>query len=268
MLSDLPLSSDMKEQVVSLASMRLSQNLAQNKRNIKALTWMAIFGGILLAGISFFLDQNLVKYIQVAGFLLLGYMYLHVLEALASELTTTERMYFTLAVTAGVLLLLGVVCFFRNEYRLLSAVAASAAFVLPYTIQQVWLTFSSLQTGERKTWQFTQELPMQKSTTFLNSIPVRFKVQVVHPKGQEHLLSFRAPVRMKLALIFYHMVQEQNNAGGEVISFIDAAQKPFRWEFVTSGISGARYLDPEESLLENGIQQNAVVVVRQLVDSF
>jgi hypothetical protein len=79
-------------------------------------------------------------------------------------------------------------------------------------------------------------------------------------------VSFRAPVRMKLGLIFYHLAQEQNNNGQTPIPFTDESKVPYQWLFFTAGINGKRYLDPETGLLENGVRENAIVFVQQVID--
>ena len=103
---------------------------------------------------------------------------------------------------------------------------------------------------------------MQKSTTFLNSIPVRIKLLQENRSAQ--LISFRAPVRMQLGLIFYHMAQEKNAAGQTAIKFVDKKKEPLRWVFYTSSFGRVKYLDPETGLLENGVKSNGVVVIKQL----
>jgi hypothetical protein len=69
---------------------------------------------------------------------------------------------------------------------------------------------------------------------------------------------------MKLGLLFYHMVQEQNRNPSQAIKLVDLKDEPYEWIFFTRSWGSTRYLDPELSLIENGIKENEVLIVQQL----
>lgn len=72
---------------------------------------------------------------------------------------------------------------------------------------------------------------------------------------------------MKLGLIFYHMLTEQKDKIQTPVDFKDANDKPYGWVFFTVSIAGwSKFLDPEADLIENGISQNAVIIVRRITE--
>lgn len=269
MLSEFSLSSGLKAgQQASFVDMILNfrEKLIRHKKNVLAFALLLVFGSILFGCASLLFRPHVVTYLQVGGFLLLGYFNTLMLQGNLSVLSATERFVYSLFAAFAVGCLLTVFHFASDNYAWFSVLAGSCAFLLPYSLMELWKLYSSMQSGSVKTWAYTDELASQKSTTFLNSIPVRFRVRLGAQGKNELPVSFRAPVRMQLGLIFYHLVQEQNSTGKNAIPLADEAKVPYQWQFFTTGINGKRYLDPETGLLENGVRENAIVFVQQVIE--
>lgn len=226
---------------------------------------LLLFGGGLVAGISFLVDSPISRILHAVGFLTLGLIPIW-LFAGTLHLMNGRQKFIYMLVTATLLIgvLVGLKYLHFAAYNWLQISAATSAFLLPYTFQQLWHLLEAFSVGSGKTWSYSKEQPLQKSTTFLNSMPVKFKVQLEEGGELQYQVSFKAPVKMQLGLIFYHMVQNQQSNGGVPIHLVNAANDPYTWVFQTSWFGFKRNLDPEAGLIENGIQQNTLVIARRL----
>jgi hypothetical protein len=257
----------MKEPPQGFSFLGLKDKLIQSKKDVLAFSMLLLIACALFGSTIFFSGSSVVKLFQIAGFLVIGYIHVTIIKGNLAALTSTEKLIYSLLLAIGIFIILSVVYSFSNRYTALFALANSCAFLLPYIMEELWRLFGNISSGEPMLWYYTDDLPMHKSTIFLNSIPIHFKVQMEQNGQGEYTIAFRAPVRMKLGLIFYHMMQEQNDNGRTLIDFSDEKAKPFGWLFFTPGIGGwNKYINPDTTLIENGIKQNAVIVARLISD--
>ena len=234
-----------------------------NKVALFFLLFVLAAGGVL-AALTILFAGPAFRILHVAGFLLLGYLQVRLFVGALHFLNEKRKFIYTIVPSAILLLCLTGIHFLFPSYGWLPVFSAISAFALPYTLGQVWRFYEALSAGVDKTWSYSDDLPLQKSTTFLNSMPVKFKIILEDGGELQYQVSFRAPVRMKLGLIFYHMVQSQQTSGGLPISLVNASNEPFQWAFQTSQFGFQRNLDPDAGLIENGIRQNMLVVARRL----
>ena len=240
---------------------------AQLSENGKTIAFFLLF--VLVAGAVFacliIMNGGLsFRILHVVGFVFLGYLQVRLHGGALHFLNARQVFTHTVVSTCVLSLFLYFVLFLFPAYSVLQLFSAVAAFVLPYTLTQLWQLYQLFSFGSGKTWAYSDNLPLQKSTTFLNSMPVKFKVQLEDGGDLQYQVSFRAPVRMPLGLIFYHMVRNQEASGGLPISLVDASNNPFQWVFQTSQFGFVRNLDPDAGLIENGIRQNMLVIARRL----
>lgn len=243
------------------SNLRLNDRLLLQKKTVAYLLLSLLAACILLFVPVLYLDGLMVNVLQVAGFLVLGIIHNRTLTHHTPPLSTSNKVVIALMVAAGILVLLSLAYYFFATYHLLSVLAAVCAFLLPFNITLLWPLFYDISFSEFKPWYFNKDLTVAKSTVFLNSIPIRFKVE----GEEERRIAFRAPVRMKLWVIFYHMVQEFNLTTGDTIDLSDDSDNTSGWIFYTNSIAGWRKnLDPESTLVENGIRQNTIIVARRV----
>lgn len=165
------------------------------------------------------------------------------------------------AVTAAFFSLLSV-GFSHISIRLV--LLAFSASLLPQVVLLLWPLFHAVNDRPVQVWSYTAEVPHWKSTVFLNSIPVHFIVLLKEGTIRREI-GFRAPVTMKLGLIFYHMVQEQNKVAGQQIPLKNNNDSPLLWIFYRKNAAGWRInLNPDGSLPENNIKANTTIVALQV----
>jgi len=244
----------------------IGANTQQNK-SVKAaalLLLLVLLVGGLIAVLTSMMGGMLARILHAAGFLALGTVHLR-MSSIAFGVADRRRQLLFVLVSVGALLgALFVVQLFFPSYSWLQTLSALSAFTLPFVLHELWRFYNLFTVGAGKTWSYSDDLSLQKSTTFLNSMPVRFKVQLEDGGELQYQVSFKAPVRMKLGLIFYHMVQSQQNTEGVPIRFVDAMNEPYTWIFQTSQFGFTRSLDPDLGLIENGIRQNTLVIAKRL----
>lgn len=238
--------------------------LLQNKKRVVAFVGFLFFGSLLLSGLNAFLRPATAFLLQTAGFFGLGYLHFLIVRANVFGLTENEKLSYSFSL-ATVIGLAGAVFYFfaPAAFTPQTFLTGACAFLLPVVLDGAWRLFHSLSTRAAATWRYSTDVSLQKATTFLNSMPVRFKI-MAGQFGGEYTVSFRAPVRMKLGTIFYHMVQEQNSHDEEAIRLLDREGEPYEWAFSTSVFGWKNFLDPELTLLENGIKENAVVTAQRI----
>ena len=239
------------------------QSGQDNKVALFFLLFVLVSGGAL-AALTILFAGPVFRILHVAGFLLLGYLQVRLFIGALHFLNEKQKFIYTVVPSAVLLLCLSGIHFLFPSYGWLQVFSAISAFVLPYTLDQVWRFYEALSAGVNKTWSYSDDLPLQKSTTFLASMPVKFKILLEDGGELQYQVSFRAPVRMKLGLIFYHMVQSQQTSGGLPISLVNSSNEPFQWVFQTTQFGFQRSLDPDAGLIENGIKQNMLVIARRL----
>lgn len=266
MLFDLFIFSTMNEPVVQQFSFQqFFRKLTQYRRPVVSLIISSVAAIVLFIISVYFFDDTFYKPIQLILFLGLGFIHVLLLKHCSNTFSGLEKLVYTLLFSAVIIFLLAVFYFFNQQFRFNSVLAAVCAFLLPYTISILWQLFSEITLARYAPWFYRNDLPLQKSTLFLNSIPIRFKVLL--GENENLKISFRAPVRLKLGLLFYHMVQEQNSKESGLVDLTDESKKAYGWEFSTSAFGiWHRNLDPEKTLLENSIKGNSIIIARRITD--
>lgn len=247
----------------------------QNRR--KSIVYGLAF--ILLAGVcAYFFTKQLVPgetairlILPSAGiFLFLGVLFCTVLTTKLSFLhqpgsnaiITYSSLVFLLAFAAIV-----ASQYFSNHLFLVTALFYCVLLLLPFTIQQSWVYFQTL-TKPRffKIW----HLPPPGTTSavvpvFLNSIPVKIRLSPV-AGAPENLYEAVIPGRMTVGEMFIFFINDKQETGEQEDGFLDIVQNNYGWQFYTTsyGGLGLRQLDAGLSLIENGIKENATIIIRRV----
>ncbi|HVF97563.1 MAG TPA: hypothetical protein VM871_09590, partial [Flavisolibacter sp.] len=156
----------------------LAGKVSRNKNRVVAFALLLVIASLTLGSLTHFWKSNFVLFIQVGGFLALGYLLALVLQANIALFTNSEKQLYALLLTVTVFVAVGSFYLFSPGFPLQTGLIASCAFLLPYTIAEAWRLFELLLVQAAPSWRYHPDLPLQKSTTFLNSIPIRFNVRV------------------------------------------------------------------------------------------
>ncbi len=267
MLSDFSLHLSMDGQETQNSFLRLKDRLVQNKKNVLTFIALLVVACCFLSSSFFVAGYMVAKLIQVAGFIAIGYMHISMLKGPLASLTFRDKQVYSIVLATIIViisLLFGAV---THRFHPLLSLACACAFLLFFVVDELWNFYAAATETKPALWYYSSDLAIHQGTVFLNSLPVKVKVQIDQQGRVENIIRFRAPVKMKLGLVFYHMVQDQNRNGQTPVDFIDRNNQPYGWAFFTAPPIGlSRYLDPEESLVENGIKPNATIIVRRVSD--
>lgn len=242
-----------------------SQGL-QNRKAVAGFLLMMLLACCAFVGVMVMIGGFIPRIVHAIGFICLGLLHIQTMNNRGDLLHGRQKTLYTAALLIAQLIILSIGHLIFPAYSWMQVFAAISGFALPYTLNKLWQFYQALSVGEGKPWVFSSELPLQKATTFLNSMPIKFKVQLEEGGELQYQVSFRAPVRMPLGLIFYHMVQSQQGNGSLPIHLVDSTDQPYRWVFSTTRLGFAKNLDPDAGLIENGVRENNVVLAKRLAD--
>jgi hypothetical protein len=149
---------------------------------------------------------------------------------------------------------------FRNLAHISLAIAASSAFVLPQVLSLSWESFIGISVGETKLW-YTTKLS-QGAAAFIYGMTLKIKVPVKASDRKKKVFASKAPLSMKLGEFFDHFIIIQNNKWRHKIEVSENEEQDFGWQFYEENLGGLmrRRLDPEMSLVENGVKENSTIV--------
>jgi hypothetical protein len=253
------------QQLQNTPILRFRDKLVQNKKNVTAFSALLIIACLALGSTVFFMNSRLATLVQVIGFLALGYVHTSNMQGNLAVLEPAEKLVYSLLLAASVFIFLSIFYLITTTYAVLVVLVGSSAFLLLYVLGEMWRLYNHVSKSNVNPWYYTGDISSQQATVFLNSIPIRVKIQIDQQGRVEYPVAFRAPVKMKLGTIFYHIIKEQNESGKTPVDFTDLNNKPFGWVFFTQSFAGwNKPLDPEATLIESQIGPNAVIVARRL----
>lgn len=206
--------------------------------------------------ISFFLT----KLSLLALFTVLGLLHLPLSYRFLQLNSFKEKFFFLLQLFVVVAAPFFFFYEFSNKSTVFLALAASSAFILPGIVSLSWDSFSSLTGSVQRLW-YTTKLS-QGAAAFIYGMTLKIKMPVKISDRKKKVFSTKAPLSMKLGEFFDHFVIIQNNKWRHKIELSEGDQQSFGWKFYELNLGGLlrRRLDPDISLVENGVKENSTIV--------
>lgn len=201
---------------------------------------------------------------QTLIFFLAGLVHVFTIRKSKHTIASTGEWVYTLLAACLILALLGSSSFWGPQLPLFLILASACAFLLPYTATEMWRAYLQLALDGTKVWYPTTEMQSNYPTFYFNSTPIRFRVLQGNGKRQVNI-HFKVSNEMPLGKVYYDLVQNKARKTGKLIAMADAEQNNFHWVFFTTeGFLFARPLDPEKTLLQNGLHEDKVVYVQRI----
>jgi hypothetical protein len=258
-----------ERQPQNFSFLRFRDKLVQNKKNFAAFGALVGVTSLLLASTVFFMNGRTATLVQVIGLMALGYVHVAMMKGKLAVWEPVEKLLYSLLLAFVIILFLSSVYLFTPTFPLAVILAGSSAFLLAYVLGELWVSYKRISDSRVTPWFYSNSLTPNQATVFLNSIPIRVKIQIEERGRVEYVIAFRAPVKMKLGLIFYHVIKEQNESGKTPVELLDNNGRPFGWVFFVPSLAGwSKSLDPEATLIENQIGPNAVIIARRVPEKF
>lgn len=239
------------------------ETFSQDTRTITFFISFVFISCFAAACVKFFYKHPLVPVTELAAFFILGCVY----AVFMKGKTDTEGgpFSYSLFISAGLVLSLGILYFFKKSFELIDVTSLVAAFLLPNLIAEAWRVYLSTAAEQKPAWSYSSDIPEQPLFVYLENKPVR--VELLIENESPLMINSVAPLSLKLGMaVFYILKKEAEvNAGQWRQLFMDDNGKPYKWVFYTKTLGIIKtFFNPEETLIENKIRSNAVIIAKRV----
>lgn len=209
--------------------------------------------------------------LQFLGYLLTGTGYCLFLRSRLtiflqnSPVLSREYWYLVTFLSAVLILLLSLFYLLLDTSYFFMVVVSCCAFILPFILINAWSLLKGIPEARYKIW-FDPGSAETKSLSRQNSMNIKFQVSRRYFDPAEEQFTLTVPNRIKLGKLFTHFLHEQTNSGEETFEIADTDNRLFGWQFYQKkrGRVFKTFLDPEKTLLENGLKGNTVIVIKRI----
>jgi hypothetical protein len=200
--------------------------------------------------------------VKLSGFLLLGFVFATAMQKRATD--ANHRFPGSVVIAVCIQFVFIAFSFLIKKFESFANLSYFAAFFLPLVVSQAWQFFVAIPRHEPRLWFYSNDLPAKPQFVYLENRKVRIKIK--SPNDRPFLISSDAPVQSKLGTTFYYMVSEHNKGGRSPVPFVKDNGQPQGWLFYTSLLGfRKKYLDPDESIYENNIRSNDLIVAERIL---
>lgn len=141
--------------------------------------------------------------------------------------------------------------------------AAGAAFMLPYSIHLCWQYYlAAFPLQSCKAWYLPADLePQTKKSLLLNSVPFKVKMKMKEKDITDVVFTVTLTGKLQLGNMFCRFLYDHNG----MIETSNENARPYGWFFYVKRWHGIKALDPNKTLLQNGIGVNDMIIVKRTV---
>jgi hypothetical protein len=239
-----------------------AEKLMQRKKEFYTFLLLLFLTGVFAGSCHLLYTARYLILVQLATFLFLGGVYLYVIYKKQTVIEKKEGLAYALLIGAGIFTTLSLLSFFTAGFSVGHTLAFTCAFLVLPTMAETWRLFRTLPEKEKQTWFYSSDIPEKPIFIYLDKKPVRMKL--VMDQAKPIVIPSMAPTSLQLGMAFYYIAREYNTGMPERY-FVDEEGKPFGWVFYKERFRlWKQYLNPEETLLENDIKANTVIVAERL----
>lgn len=238
----------------------LTDKLGQQKGAMATSFILVLLTFIVCMVIAFFSNESVFLLLEALLFLVAGTAHVFLLNKELPGFSATQRWLFTFSLAGTLVLLFALFYFSQSRFTWLFMVSGPSAFLLPFTVLDVYRLYNQVSAAGMKTWYPVSELSATYPAIYVNGIPVCFKI--ILGEGREDRLSidFLPSVRLKPGEILVDIAQKQKRQSGYDIPLLDENGEPYRWVFLTPDrLLWKRALDPGLTLSQNRIKYGNVI---------
>jgi len=204
--------------------------------------------------------------LQCVIFILAGVVHVSFVRTRLPLVTVAGEWIYTLVMTVLAAGLLRSAELWGPVLPLRLILTCAAVFLLPFVLSETWQAKLQLAWQNARAWYPSKERLVQYPSFYFNSTPVQFRI---HPGkgGSKESIVFRVSNEMSLGQIFFDLVQNKLRKHGKEIALTDAGRNPFHWMFFTAdGVLFSRALDPEKTIGQNRLKENAVIYAQKIYE--
>jgi hypothetical protein len=247
-----------------------------SKSKTRLILYLLVTGLLLslssLAGLIKFIKLPLSVFIAAQAFaLIVGSLHSLFFEKIVPvEKNDGGRILFALAVCCfgyG-LIVLSYKLFFKSPFPAIFLLPA-LFFIAPTFISFAFKYFVLIPGKVFKVWSFPVPGTLSDPSDNEMADPIIVNFEIRKKSGESHtLFKAKAPRGMKLGRLFYFFIMDYNSRHPDnPITISEDESNTFKWSFCLSAgfLSGEKRLDPEMSISENGIKENASVICERIL---
>jgi hypothetical protein len=139
---------------------------------------------------------------------------------------------------------------------------AASAFLLPAAIKICWQYFSVILAPGQKPWSIPAGMqPETRMSLLLNSLFFRVNIRAKAQDAEPTLFNVTLSHKLTLGAMFCRFLHDQQGR----VEGTGGNGSPCAWKFYVKNWLGTRPLNPEISLLKNGIEEGDVIWIERIV---
>jgi len=228
---------------------------------IASIIIVAIVAAYLLVNTALLYNREAAKYVFVSFFLAVSISHMFIFPRWFPYLDDIRSFTRMLLLSSAVSICLLVVFMLLSFDGGMLPFAAGAACMLPYTCYVCWQYFLSLHPVPLyAAWFIPVDMqPETKMSLLLNSFPFVIKIKLREKDMEEMAFTVTLTGKLQLANMFCRFLYDHNG----MIEVSNQQAQPYGWFFYVRRWYGLKALDPHKSLIENGIGEQDVLIVRR-----
>jgi hypothetical protein len=219
----------------------------------------------ILSALNKFFLLGYLRSVYLLSFLILGIFELIFIEKLLLSLSLKAKLLIIALLST---IIVGVLLFLVRDakYNVNLYLISCCAFLLPSILYHSWLFYNAMLNNEYKTWYIINTNEEERLSIFLNSLSINFRL-FPSPLGAVETFFLTLPAYVPLGRLFNQFVITNNRNEGTLIEWMDEDKNIYGWIFYIKEYSGTsvRYLDPEKTLRENNIKDNAIIIAERKI---
>ncbi len=254
---------------------------AQGKKPLIYALVSGLIAGLILFGITYVTTTELFSTFWIFSGVFLVYGIIHMVlmhgkfyktkETNFWKLFTGELIFAFCTMLVALLLFSVAEYFLRDRDYLFYPVLMSVLFFLvPLLFYHSYKAAMDIPATVFPTWLY----PVGKSINPPDEeegerlLVIGFEIAKKSTDGKKTYFRARAPEGIRLGELFYHFVNDYNELQSETpIYFIDPHNEAYEWWFriKPKWYKGQRVLDPMETMKENAVRENSVIICERLI---
>ena len=254
------------------------QVMFQSDRPVYRIGLLLLLGAVVLGGLSMIRPSGtgyvILKNAQLLSFIGLGCWLAGHRKRLITPLVRGESagtLLFTTTLALVIFIVLVLTYMLSGNSQLFFMAAASAAgFVIPSLLVHQWDLIDTIPEVHYLPWALPEISGNRKAVIALNSQTIRVKVAPSYFDPNDITITLVQPSREKIGRVFIKALEQLQQQDPEVtLRLSDELGLPYYWEFyeINELLGGRKFLDPDQSLIENSIKENASFVAKRIKQS-
>lgn len=245
--------------------------------------WYGLLSSIIVSGVAFaatFASKNLftVFWIFTAIFIVFGIIHMNMThkkyftpEQQGNGKALVGEIFYTVSILFFIILVFSSLQYFLKdrEFLFYPMLMSGLGFFLPLLFVHTFAAAYIIPPAEFNTWYYPVHQPINLPDENANERLLVIGFELGKKESDEKRTYFRAkaPEGMPLGELYYHFINDYNELNSETqIDFTTKNDEPYEWWFrrKPKWYESHRVLDPKQTVKENAIKENTVIICERV----